>query len=221
MIEKQLSMLWSFARGDTPGLEFEQWFFTQHELEEPLGADLHWALASVNYSDRDGVWRLRKQLADKLEQYRQCECPTICNLDALPMGGDGQDERVFATLDRLADHGGDLWWLYLSACKACGQRWMIAQEERIFDEFFFKRMTESEANKVISDSIWPAEFLTYERVLKVGRTLSEPCRFIEALDPSLVWTAQDLRKERPEITIEEIAELVGVTPGHAGRLLSA
>jgi predicted transcriptional regulator len=37
----------------------------------------------------------------------------------------------------------------------------------------------------------------------------------------LIWTAQDLRKERPEITVDEIAHLLGIERRHAERLLKA
>jgi Mn-dependent DtxR family transcriptional regulator len=45
--------------------------------------------------------------------------------------------------------------------------------------------------------------------------------FADALAHSLVWTAQDLRKERANITVEEIAHLLDVSPEHAARLLTA
>lgn len=141
------------------------------------------------------------------------------DLAAVPMGGDGLDERIFATLERVKGHGGELWWLYLSKCEACGQYWMVAQEERIFDEYFFRRLNRTEALLISSEGRWPPEFATYERVLKLGRSLSTPCVFLETLAPSLVWTAEDLRKERPDITVEEIARLIGVTPKHVERLL--
>jgi len=34
-----------------------------------------------------------------------------------------------------------------------------------------------------------------------------------------VWTVQDLRKERPDISVQEIAHLLGVSSEHAERLL--
>jgi hypothetical protein len=221
MTEDQLSKLWAFARGDTPGLAFEKWFLAQDGLESPLGEDLHWSLTSSNYRDRDEVWKLRKALIARLEPQMDCHCLSLRDLQGVPMGGEGLDERVFATVERIKDHGGDLWWLYLSKCKACGQHWMVAQEERIFDEYFLRRLDPGDAELILSDGRWPGEFLTYERVLKVGRELSQPCVFLEKLSPSLVWTAEDLRKARPDITIEEIAYLTGVTPKRASRLLSA
>jgi hypothetical protein len=190
-------------------------------LKGPLEKDLHWSLASTSYTNRDEVWNLRQSLAQHLGQDSGCECSSIRDLAAIPMGGDGLDERVFATIEMISDHGGDLWWLHLSKCSACGQNWMVAQEERIFDEYFLRRLDAAEAAQITGEGLWPSEFITYERVLKIGRTFSQPYIFLEALAPSLIWTADDLRKERPDITVEEIAYLVGVTPKHAARLLSA
>jgi hypothetical protein len=138
------------------------------------------------------------------------------------MGGDGLDERVFATVENVIDHGGDAWWLHLSQCRACGQHWMIAQEERIFDEHFLRRLTVDEANRISAQAEWPVEFLTYERVLKTGHALGiRPCIFLERISPSLVWTAEDLRRERPDMAVKEISLLLGVTEEQAKRLLAA
>ena len=221
MTENQLANLWAFARGETAGLDFEKWFLAQEDLEAQLGEGLHWNLASASYSDRDEVWNLRKSLAQKLEQHTRCQCASIRDLAAIPMGGDGLDERVFATVENIRDHGGDLWWLHLSKCCVCGQNWMVAQEERIFDEYFLRRLDDATARQISVEGRWPAEFLTYERVLKIGRTLSQPCIFFDALSSALVWTVKDLRNERPEITVDEIAYLLGVTSKNVNRLLEA
>ncbi|QEA16444.1 hypothetical protein [Novosphingobium ginsenosidimutans] len=99
---------------------------------------------------------------------------------------------------------------------------MIAQEERIFDIYFMRRLTEDEAKSIIGNANWPDEFLSYERVLKTGHALRfQPFIFFEPLSLSLVLTAQDLRRERPEISEEEIAFLLGVSPSLAKRLLAA
>ena len=151
-----------------------------------------------------------------------CCCASLPDLAAVPMGGAGLDERVFATVESVVDHGGDAWWLHLSKCCACGQHWMIAQEERIFDEHFLRRLTVDEARRITVEHEWPIEFISYERVLKTGRALDiRPCIFLEKLAPSLVWTAEDLLKERPNISVDEIALLLGVTEGQAKRLMGA
>jgi hypothetical protein len=135
------------------------------------------------------------------------------------MGGDGLDERVFATLQTTREHGGDLWWLYLSRCSACGQDWLVAQDERIYDNFYLKRLPLFEAQDVIESNRWPDDFITYERVLKLGRTLSEPWTFLDPQSPSLVWTAEELIKERPDISVDEIAFLLGIGRAAAAGLL--
>jgi hypothetical protein len=38
---------------------------------------------------------------------------------------------------------------------------------------------------------------------------------------SLVWTVEDLRKERPDISANEIGNLLGVSEAHASKLIAA
>lgn len=148
-----------------------------------------------------------------------CLCASLADLAAVPMGGDGLDERVFATLDIVQDHGGRLWWLYLSRCSACGQNWLVAQEERIYDEYFLRRLDIEQAARIEADGLWPDDFITYERVLRTGRGLGNPCIYLDARSPALVETAKELREECPGITTEEIAHLLGMRPKQAERLL--
>jgi hypothetical protein len=161
-----------------------------------------------------------KKTRMNVPQPTQCHCATLSNLAAVPMGGDGLDERVFATVEHIHDHGGSQWWLHLSRCSACGQNWMIAQEERIFDEYFLRRVSEAEAGAILAGR-WPDDFMTYERVLEIGHTFATPCVFFNSLADSLIWSANDLRRERPEITADEVARLLGVTTKNAERLLKA
>lgn len=135
------------------------------------------------------------------------------------MGGDGLDERVFATLETTCKYGADLWWLYLSKCNACAQDWMVAQDERIYDNYYLKRLGPSEARETRENGRWPDDFITYERVLKLGRTLSRPWTFLDPRSPALIWTAEDLMRERSDITVEEIAYLLAIEPEAAARLL--
>tara|TARA_R110000868_G_scaffold342861_1_gene603842 strand:+ start:3855 stop:4064 length:210 start_codon:yes stop_codon:yes gene_type:complete len=59
------------------------------------------------------------------------------------MGSDGLDERVFASLERIIEHGGEQWWLYVSNCLKYSQDWMIAADERIHDNYYLRRITSS------------------------------------------------------------------------------
>ena len=147
-----------------------------------------------------------------------CLCSSLAEVAVVPMGCDGLDERVFATLENVCKHGGDQWWLAAYRCNACAQSWMVAQEERIFDDYFMRRLDEAEV-RAIAAGRWPDDFLTYERVLIVGNRLSTPCRFLDPLSPSLIFTAHDLVDARADITLDEIAFLLGIAPDHAELLL--
>ena len=147
-----------------------------------------------------------------------CCCDVLDDFAVVPMGGDGLDERVFATLEEVHKHGGKQWWLYASTCRACGQSWMIAQDERTHDNFYLKRLT-SDGLELIRDGRWPDDFLTYEQVLRSGVEAGRTCRFLDPLDSSLFWTVEDLRRERPSITAKEIAYLLAVPAAVADKLI--
>lgn len=218
MTEDQLSNLWAFARGETPGSIFEQWFIKQVDLEQPLGKDLHLELLSSTYVEREEVWNLRQSLRATLEPSRRCECPTIRDMSAIPMGGDFYFEKVFEPLEEVATYGPDKWWLYISRCRSCGTNWLIAQDDRIYDDFFMKRLTDAEVERAKAGE-WPEQFSSYGNVLSVGRTTSSPPRFLDPMAASLIWTAEDLLRERPDIKTDEIAHVLGLSDRHAERII--
>jgi hypothetical protein len=134
------------------------------------------------------------------------------------MASDGYYLTVFATLNEVCSHSAELWWLYLSRCSACGQYWMVAQDDRTYDDFVLKRLDPDAADGIIKTGIWPPDFLTYERVLALGSTKSTPPQFLETFASSLQSSVDDLRKARPTNAPSEIARLLGITRAHA-RLL--
>jgi hypothetical protein len=217
----QLERFRAFVRGDLEPLAFERWFLGEQRMEEALGEDLHWDLTSSDYRDGSEVRRLRQLLKDLIKNDASCECWMRRDHDVIPMGCDGQDERFFATVDRIAEHGGRQWWLYLSRCNACEQHWLVAQEERIYDDFFIRRLSSDEAQAIVSDGLWPSTFQTYEEVLATALAMSQPCRFSDPLAGSLIWTVEDLLEENPGITQARIAELLGIEPGHVTALRKA
>ena len=139
-----------------------------------------------------------------------CRCGGLSDVDNIPMGFDGDDERFFATVNRIQDHGGTQWWLYLSQCESCGQHWVIAQEERIFDEYLVRRITKTDAQAIVSKGDWPNEFLQYEKVLRTLRTRSSYPIWFDLNDSPLARTITELRQENPDLSIVEAAELIGV-----------
>ena len=150
-----------------------------------------------------------------------CICNSLPDLAHVPMGGNGLDQKLLATLKEVKAYGTEKWWLYLGKCSSCHQNWLVAQEERIFDEHFLKRLTNEQATGIIKADEWTQEFFTYENVLRTGKKLSTHCKFLDYLAASLIWSAEDLQRDRPDITTDEIAELLGIDRDQAEAVVNA
>ncbi|WP_294290673.1 hypothetical protein [uncultured Sphingomonas sp.] len=131
---------------------------------------------------------------------------------------DGFDDRVFSTLDQVRNHGGDQWWLYASTCRSCGQDWMIAQDERIHDNFLLKRIEPSIMQGIVQASCWPEDFTRFENVLRIERESGKIAQFLNPFDPALIATVADLRRERPDISIDDIAFVLGLSADSSASL---
>jgi hypothetical protein len=134
---------------------------------------------------------------------------------------DGLDERIFATLNLVLNYGGDKWWLYISKCHVCGQNWMVAQEERIHDNYFLKRIESDAVQAITEQSNWPNDFLLYEQILRLGRDAGKVATFLDPLSPALVQTAQELLTARPDISLDEIAYVLAIPIKQAAKILPA
>ena len=154
-----------------------------------------------------------------MESKKPCRCSELDDLAIIGMGDpDGLDEQVFATLDIVQNHGGEQWWLYVSTCNVCLQNWMIAQEERIHDNYCLKRLDPGAMQGIIEKSQWPDDFLRFEQVLRLERQSGRIAQFLDPRSPALLDTANDLRRERPEIPVEDIAFVLAISVADASRL---
>lgn len=143
------------------------------------------------------------------------ECYRLQDLAIVPMG---QHEGVFRTLEPVRRRGSPWWWLYASKCGACGQTWLVAQEERHNDLFILRRLDQAASDRLVGDGVWPAEFDQYETLLKIGREAGHSVRFFDVADSPLLHTVTDLARERPGIRVSELASLLNLEPGVAGDL---
>lgn len=155
-----------------------------------------------------------------MDKRTSCYCLALDDLAVVGMGdSDGLDDRVFATLIRVREHGGEQWWLYASTCSACRQNWMIAQDERIHDNFVLKRVEPAVMERIVQASEWPGDLLYYGEVLRMERESGKVAHFADPNDPALVDTVHHLRRERPYIMIEDIAYALAISAESTARLL--
>ena len=155
-----------------------------------------------------------------MNEEESCWCIKLPDLAVIGMGdAEGLDERVFATLDLVLDYGEKKWWLYISLCSACGQHWMVAQDDRIHDNYCLKRITPQSFREITQLSSWPSDFLLYEQLLRLGREAGYIATFVDPKSPALVDTVGDLRRARPDITLDEIAYVLAIPTRHAKKLL--
>lgn len=136
-----------------------------------------------------------------------CECLHLGDLAVIDMG---DHEVVFRSFDEIRARGAPWWWLYASACHACGQAWLVAQEERQNDVFILRRLDKSAVERLLAEDVWPPDFDRYETLLEIGRTAGKSVRFVDPMDSSLQYTVTDLAKERPGIRVSEIAVLLNL-----------
>ncbi|OAI54788.1 hypothetical protein AYO44_14250 [Planctomycetaceae bacterium SCGC AG-212-F19] len=77
-----------------------------------------------------------------------CECGRLDDPAVIDMG---QHEEVFRTLEKVCTRGTPWWWLYASTCRACGQTWLVAQEERQNDVFILRRLDQATTEQLLRD----------------------------------------------------------------------
>lgn len=144
-----------------------------------------------------------------------CECGRLEDLAIVRMG---HHDEVFRTFTTVRKRGSPLWWLYADRCSACGQTWLVAQEEQHNDLFILRRLSPEAAERLVRDGVWPADFDRYETLLEIGRAAGHSVRFLDAADSPLLHTVADMARERPGIRLSQLASLLNLDPAVAAEL---
>jgi hypothetical protein len=144
-----------------------------------------------------------------------CECGRLDDLAVIDMG---KHEDVFRTLEEVRTRGAPWWWLYASTCRACGETWLVAQEERQNDVFILRRLDRATTERLLRDNVWPADFDRYEALLEIGRATGRSVRFFDVADSSLIQTVTALARDRPGIRVSELASLLNLDPAAAAQI---
>lgn len=209
MTEKITNKIWEFVRGDLGAGDFEKWVYKNNELEDILSKELYLEIISVNYKSKSEVSDLKQKLEGILHESNKvtCQCISLPNTNVTQMGSE-RDDEVFKTFQQIKVYGEPLSWLYLYECNVCTQQWLMAQDNSQNDINCLKRLTKSEADKIITEDNWPEYFKSYEELLILGKeagiSVSSPG------DSSLVHTVVELAKNRPGISVSEIMDLLNV-----------
>ena len=193
--------------------EFENWLYSTDELEGLLGEEQYFDLISADYSNARRVWDVKYDLRERLPKLlkRDCPCDLMRDLTDVSI-----DSAISDTIDAFsvvettppAPH----WWLSLRQCKSCSQFWMWATDTRVNDVILFRRISTNDAQRIRITGVWPEEFSTYARVLKIGKSLGHQWRYLDPLNSlELYWTVVDLAQAEPGIAVSEIARLLPVS----------
>ena len=199
-----------FIRGDVELQEFEKWFYSQQNLEEIFGKEfyLDFILAKVNSLSE--IHNAKKKLVEKMDELfpRYCECLLLSDDNVTHMGSE-LDEKVFATLDKIKSYGQSKWWLDYFKCKICNQPWLVAEDQRINDVNYLKRITTSDEEGIINNNAWPPYFQTYAELFKIAKKYNIKVRWLDHAS-SLEWAVEDMIAENKHITVKEIAYLLDI-----------
>jgi hypothetical protein len=146
-----------------------------------------------------------------------CECRHLEDPAVIEMG---HHEDVFRTLDRVRHRRPPRRWLLSFKCRACGQDWLVASEERQNDVYILRRLDTPTADRIANDAVWPPDFDRYETLLEIGRAAGRWARFADVADSPLPHTITDLARERPGINLDpataadlarQVVDTAGVT----------
>jgi hypothetical protein len=54
-MDASLEVIWGFLRGDMDAVSFEQWLYTQAQLEQMIGAHFYLEVVSADFRNAQGV----------------------------------------------------------------------------------------------------------------------------------------------------------------------
>jgi hypothetical protein len=136
----------------------------------------------------------------------RCTCATLKNPAVVDMA---ETTTTIDLFEQIKERGEPYWWLYAARCTSCGTNWLVAQEERQNDVIVLRRLTPAELDRIVTRDQWPSDFDHYETLLRLGRAAGHTVRWADPIDDSSIqWTMADLARDRPGISVAELAELL-------------
>lgn len=212
--------IWQFLRGGRSVTDFEAWFYQNEVALLPyLGEELHQDLLWLDFKNYRALLELAPRLEQVVTPYMRCECPRLGQQADFLMGSDGQDARFHATVKERVSGGEAMYWLKLGQCTCCGQNWMVANDQTIFDLYLADRVSPEEAEAIVTTGQWPETFSSYERVLELCITRGGARSRLRAEDWLAHWVVKELKTARESMTNAEIAVLFGLSDADVAVIL--
>lgn len=171
------SVVLQFLRGDMPTLEFEQWVYSETQLEEVLDPEFYLYFISVNYRDPDAVLKLRGELNAWLLPTQACKClewtneclDSDCRIVQKHVCFEHESLLRMSTIkERIGTN------ISLVGCDECGQRWLLASDE---EHDFYLHLLDKGVSEGIDRDIWPDVFDGYRSewiIMPIARMRKEP-----------------------------------------------
>lgn len=127
-----------------------------NQLQEFLGPETYLKVLECGYGSKRDVYELRTMLRLWLEQNTKhaCECVTWSSHQVIGLGYETRPAILFEQFDVLKERNP---WLTLVRCKVCGGYWYIAMDT-VDDDYYLSRLSEEQANEVLSQDKWPNIF---------------------------------------------------------------
>lgn len=210
-MDDRFEKIWRFIRGDLKESIFEDYIYNDSSLNKYLGESLYLEVISNDYNDKNSTYNLKLKLKQYMNELKplSCKCIQFKDLEVLTMNAESCE--LISTLIKVIDRGMPYWWLSLQKCNQCMEYWLLAQEERINDNFILKRLSKDIVEKVIDNKEWPDLFNDYADLLKIGNEESKCFTFVEPLkSPSIFYTIVDLAKCQPKISVSELSKLLNL-----------
>ncbi len=209
MTNETLNILWSFHRLKTTKSDFENWIYSNPDLESELGYEKYLELVSLDFKNKNDDEKIRNIVKSTIKNLEyKCSCVKLDSIDIIGMGSDQQS--YLDTFEQIKERGEKYWWLYMSQCNVCKTYWLIAQEERQNDDFHLLKLNQDQVKNITDQNIWPKDFDEYENLLILSKKVGHSVRFIDPLNSSMIYTVIDLVKNRPDINSKEISDLLNL-----------
>ncbi|SHM91978.1 hypothetical protein [Roseibium suaedae] len=191
---QDLKQLIYFLRNDLSNREFEKCLYNSIEINDIIGNELYLKAISTNFKQKNEVENLKDII-------REFFLKILCSCQLEPSRKVSLMGRKPAYLEQVERCVNGKFWLHRFRCNSCGDKWLMAAEEIIYDTWIIERESE----------LIPDIFLTYQDLMEFNKSTGIQIRYenpyISMEIPSAI---QILKEEDKSISNERLSNIIGV-----------